>query len=574
MAAARVALWLVATTALVAITALVAPAAHAQPGPSGGPMDPAQWTFDVRAVDLALTVDPAARTLAGTASQTVRIVWPTDVLVFDLDDALAVSRVDLRLRDGDAVVQRTAPFERTPGRLRIALGRTAQPGERLRATIHYGGAPHVATRPPWDGGITWSTTADGQPWVAMSVQGYGADVWFPVKDHPSDEPDSLTVALTVPDGLRGVANGRYLGRTMSSDGTVTDRWAVTHPINAYGVSFGVAPYTAIRRIYEGPTGTQMPVTLWALPERVADMTRQADGFLDALAFLERTFGPYPWRADGYQVLHTPYLGMEHQSLIAYGSTFQNNAYGFDWLHFHELAHEWWANLGTAPDWRDFWVHESFATYAEALYAEDLARRAGNARPDTVYLRYLDETRTNVLNAVAVAPRESRTTLQMYVLPDGRFNGDIYFKGAWVLHTLRYLIQDDEAFLAAFRRLLYPTPASEAAGGGTPARFVGTADVLGAFRRAAGRDLSGVFEVYLRQPALPRLAVTRSATQATLRWIVPDAAGDAVFDVPVEVAVDGATHRVEMPGGVGTVSLPRRTALGVDPHRRILFDRAE
>jgi len=554
--------------------AFVASPALAQPGPSGGPMDPAQWAFDVRTVALDLTVDPAARTLAGTATQTVRIVWPTDVIVFDLDDAMTVSRVDLHPTDGDAVVRTQAAFERTPGRLRIALGRTAQPGERLRLAIHYGGSPHVATRPPWDGGITWSTTPDGQPWVAMSIQGYGADVWFPVKDHPSDEPDSLTVALTVPEGLRGIANGRHLGRTMSSAGTVTDRWAVTNPINAYGVSFGVGPYTAIRRTYEGPTGTRMPVTLWALPERVADMARQADGFLDSIAFLERVFGPYPWRADGYQVLHTPYLGMEHQSLIAYGSTFQNNAYGFDWLHFHELAHEWWANLGTAPDWRDFWVHESFANYAEALYAEDLARRAGNARADTVYLRYLDDIRGRLLNEIPVAPRASRTTLQMYTLPDGRFNGDIYFKGSWMLHTLRYLIADDEAFLTAFRRILYPTPASEAPGAGTPARFVGTPDVLAAFSRAAGRDLAGVFEVYLRQPDLPRVAVEREGERATLRWVVPEAAGDVVFDVPVEVSVDGATQRVEMTGGTARIDVPRRAALVVDPHRRILFERAE
>ena len=560
---------------LVALAALTAAFAQAQtPGASGGPMDPAQWAFDVRSVDLALTVDPAARTLAGTATQIVRVVWPTDVLVFDLDDAMTVTRVDLRRLDGDAVTQSEAAFARPPGRLRIDLGRTAQPGERLRATIHYGGRPHVATRPPWDGGITWSTTADGQPWVAMSIQGYGADVWFPVKDHPSDEPDSLTVALTVPEGLRGIANGRHLGRTMSSDGTVTDRWAVTHPINAYGVSFGVGPYMAIRRTYEGPTGTRMPVTLWVLPERQADMARQADGFLDSVAFLERTFGPYPWRSDGYQVLHTPYLGMEHQSLVAYGSTFQNNAYGFDWLHFHELAHEWWANLGTAPDWRDFWVHESFANYAEALYAEDLARRAGNARPDTVYLRYLGEVRGRLLNELPVAPREARTTLQMYTLPDGRFNGDIYFKGSWMLHTLRYLIDDDEAFLAAFRRLLYPTPAAEATGARTPARFVGTADVLGAFSRAAGRDLSGVFEVYLRQPDLPRLEVTREARRATLRWIVPEAAGDVQFDVPVEVEVNGTARRIAMTGGTGTVDLPRGATFDVDPHQRILFDRAE
>ncbi len=154
-----------------------------------------------------------------------------------------------------------------------------------------------------------------------------------------------------------------------------------------------------------------------LPERVEDAERQMPGFLRDLDFLERTFGPYAWRGDGYKILHTPYLGMEHQTLVAYGSDFQDNAFGFDFLHYHELAHEWWANLGTAPDWRDFWVHESFANYSESLYAEDIAsRRDGPEAGRAAYLAYLKNTRRGHRNEIAIAPRETRTTQQMYALP--------------------------------------------------------------------------------------------------------------------------------------------------------------
>ncbi|HEX8386696.1 MAG TPA: M1 family metallopeptidase [Rubricoccaceae bacterium] len=553
---------------LVAIVALTAPARAqfgAGPNASGGPLRPEQAAFDVGYVRLDVAVRPATRTIEGTMAMTARIVSPTDRLLLDLDSALVVRTVT---GEGGALL-----VERTPQALLVHLGRTAQPGETVRLSVAYGGAPREAARPPWDGGFTWTTTPDGQPWVAVSCQGEGADLWWPAKDHPSDEPDSVRVALTVPAALRGVSTGRWEGRVENGDGTATETWFVSNPINNYGVSFGVGPYTPVETTYTSPLGGAlaytMPVTFWVLPERVADARRQLPGFLDAVAFNERTFGPYAWRADGYKVLQTPYLGMEHQSLVAYGDEFQDNAYGFDWLHDHEMTHEWWANLGTAADWNDFWIHESFATYAEALYAEDIAVRNGGDA-DSTYLAYVNATRGRVVNEIPVAPRESRTTKQMYTLPGGGFNGDIYFKGAQVLHTLRYVMDDDAAFVGAMRRILYPTPEAERVSDGRQARFLTTADVEAAFSEASGLDLATFWEVYLRQPYLPVLEVERTAPGATLRWALPGDLDATRFEVPVEVSVDGARRRVEMPGGVGHVGVPVGAAFEVDPDGRVLF----
>ncbi|MEM1117327.1 MAG: M1 family metallopeptidase [Bacteroidota bacterium] len=564
---------------LAALLALVlaVPASGQQPDDrdSGFPLLPEQGAFDATYYRLDLAIDPEAKTLGGTMLMESRIVTPTDVIVLDLDDALAVEGVEQvgYLADSGDEVTLPLRFERIPNQIRIHLGRTAQPLEGLRVRVAYGGTPREAPRPPWDGGLTWAETEDGRPWVAVSCQIQGADLWWPVKDHPSDEADSVRVALTVPADLRAVANGVWEGRTDNGDGTATETWFASMPTNNYGVSFGVAPYEVVERPYESPAGWSQTVPFYVLPERVADAERQMPGFLDALAFLERTFGPYPWRADGYKVLHTPYLGMEHQTVVAYGSTFEDNAFGFDWLHFHELAHEWWANLGTAPDWRDFWVHESFANYAEALYAEDIARRNGEDA-DAAYLRYMMRSRGSLRNVIPVAPRETRTTEQMYQLPDGRSNGDIYSKGGWVLHSMRYLIGDDARFFEALRGILYPAAAFEAMTDGRQARFVTTADVLRALSLAAGRDLSGEFEVYLRQPALPRLGVERDGVDLVLRWMLPEAAADARFEVPVEVVVGGEARRVEMPGGVGRTPVPEGAAWEVDPNVRVLFDLAE
>ena len=526
---------------------------------SGAPMPPEQAAVDITSYHLDLAVYPDAREIDGALTARLRIVHPTPELVFDLDAPLRV----LSVRDAATGVG--LPFERDSATVRIRLGRTYQPGEPAAVRIAYRGQPRVATRPPWVGGFTWAETADGRPWVGVSVQGEGADVWWPTKDHPSDEADSVTVRLTVPPGLAGVANGRLRAVTERENGETTYEWHVSNPISNYGVSAYVAPYVRLDTTFASVTGEAVPVTFWVLPERRADAARQLPEFLDHLAFLERTFGPYPFRRDGYQIVHAPYLGMEHQSAIAYGDAFDSSPRGFDWLHFHELAHEWWANLLTAADWRDFWVHESFAEYAEALYAGDLARRRGDD-PRAAYRAYLDEHfRPRLQNVAPVAPAGPRATTQMYFLPDGQFNGDIYFKGAMVLHTLRWTL-GEEAFARALRELPYPDAEAARAPGCEACRFVSTADVVAAFERAAGRELDGVFEVYLRQPALPRLVTERTAEGLALRWEAPGGAlpPGTAFDVPVEVEAAGRRVRVAMPEGEGFLPLQPAAAYTVDP----------
>lgn len=529
---------------------------------SGGSLKPEQAAYDVTFYELDLRLFPDEKFVVGHQTVEARIVNPVSELVLDLDDSWNV----LWVGDNSEGLQ----FDHEGGVVRARFAEAKAVGEIVRIQVRYEGQPVEAARPPWDGGFSWEQTASGDPWVAVSCQGEGADIWWPVKDHPSDEPDSMRITLTVPENLRAIANGRHEGRTVKGDGTATEEWFVSTPINNYGVSFGVAPYEEVTQLYESPYDYEMPVTFYVLPERSEDAERQFPGFLDALNFLERTFGPYGFRADGYKVLHTPYLGMEHQSLIAYGSTFEDNEFGFDWLHFHELAHEWWANLGTAPDWSDFWIHESFANYAEALFAEDIARRNGDD-PEGAYLAYMATVRDNIRNVQPVAPRESQSTKDMYNLPDGSFNGDIYFKGSWFLHTLRYLIDDDEAFFRALRQIMYPDPALESATDGSANHFITTADVQAAFERETGMDLSVYFEVYLRQPVLPILESHYENAAIHYRWVLPEGVLDEgqTFDLPIEVEWGAGPFRVEMDGGVGQ-SIAPRSSIMIDPNGRILF----
>lgn len=521
---------------------------------SGGALPPEQAAYDVTFYDLAVRFVPSARRLAGRLALEADVTAPLAHLVLDLDRRLAVDSV--------TVAGRPAPVARRAegDRLWITLPDTARPGDRLRAAVHYGGRPRVAPQPPWDGGVTWATTPGGQPWIGTSVQTAGADLWWPVKDHPSDEPDSMALAVTVPAPLVVATNGRRAGRTTAVDPSTGDtlrtyRARVTTPINAYAVAVHAAPYARLDTAYASTAGVRVPVSFWALPPDTATARAALPRFLDQVRFLEETLGPYPFRADKYGIAQAPFLGMEHQTIIAYGHDFTDGGLGydagFDALHLHELAHEWYGNALTAADWKDFWIHEGFATYVEALYAEAQRGRAG-------YDAVIGHFRRQVTHQQPIARRTPTTARAIY-------SRDLYFKGALVLHTLRHLLGDD-AFRAFLRRLTYPDgPATTA---GCPCRAVTTADVVAAAEAVAERRLGWFFDAYLYHAAPPRLVTVRTDDRLALRWETP--AGGAAFPLPVEVAVDGAVTRLAMEGGTGAVALPTPDArVQVDPHGWLL-----
>jgi len=529
---------------------------------SGGPLLPDQAAYDVTFYELALRVEPDARRIDGTLTVQARVVHPLIWFVLDLDTVLTVRRVE------EQVAGRWVPrtFEHRPdGRIWTHLAHTRQPGRQLVLRVHYGGVPREAPYPPWIGGFTWARTADGQPWIATSNQGEGADLWWPCKDHPSDEPDSMALHITVPEPLVVASNGRLRRVERHADGTRTYYWFVSTPINNYGVALNIAPYRTVDTTYVSVAGDTIPVTFWVLPEREADARRMLPEFLDHLAFYERLLGPYPFRADKYGIAHTPFLGMEHQTIIAYGSDFSDQPYGYDWLHHHELGHEWWGNLVTAYDWKDFWLHEGFCTYMQALYAE---QRFGPEAYRAELMRY----RSAIRNRRPIAPRTSKTTTEMYFADPatGQTDNDIYYKGAWVLHTLRYLI-GDEAFFRALRRMAYPDPALERVADGRPCRFATTDDFITLVEELTGRKLDWFFEVYVRRAKLPRLVVTREPDQLVLRWETPDA---LPFPMPVEVQIGDTRRRIPMPDGEAVVPLGELEAEPlIDPDLWILRDEA-
>lgn len=528
----------------------------ARPTQSGGVLIPEQAAYDVKHYDLALSLDIPNKSISGSLTATAQILKPLDYFVLDLDYPYTVSAVTLV----EANKETPLKFERKESRLWIAFPRTAKAGEKVSVKVNYQGKPKVAPMPPWVGGFVWSQTPGGQPWIATAVQMDGADLWFPVKDHPSDKPETTSLHFTVPNDLVAASNGKFKSVVENKNNTRTYNWEISQPISNYNIALNVAPYKLIKDSVKSVTGETIPIEFYVLPENFEKGQSLVDKTKDYLKFLEQYLGPYPFRADKLGIVETPHLGMEHQSIIAYGNKFNYDANGFDWLMFHEFGHEWWANLVTAPDWNDFWIHEGFQSFMDALYAEKTLGREQ-------FIKSLPNRIKATKNLKPLAPREPRTTTQMYMMPPDyvRSDGDIYGKGALVLNTLRGFIGDG-AFFRALRKMAYPNPKTEKVSDGKQVRFATTDDFLAIAEKESGKKLDWFFEVYMRQPALPKLVAQKTGNMLNLQWEVPN---NLPFPLPVEVKVGNELKTVEMKGGKGSLAIENNQDYVIDPNGWLL-----
>jgi len=508
---------------------------------SGGELPASKAAYDVRHFDLAVQVFPDEQRISGSNTITIETVSELGRFEINLDNHLEVESVTV-----DGVV---APHSHSDGVIVVELPAQWAVGERHQVAIAYGGKPKVALRPPWIDGFVWSETPTGEPWIGVTGQGDGGDNWWPCKDHPSDEPDEgMNIALTVPAGLVGLSNGRFLGETDNGDGTVTTRWRVGYPINDYLVTVNIAPYVPIEERYRGIDGElDVPLVFWSVPEYEPHARRTWRQMPRILEVLGRRFGEYPFFDDKFAVAHAPYYGMEHQTLVAYGALFTDNNFNFDDLLLHEVAHEWWGNKISVSDWADFWIQEGFATYAEALFVLDTL---GEER----YLEYMRRLSQKVRNRQPVIHGEDLTSAQAY-------SGDIYFKGACVLHTLRWLIGDDDFFEVIWRFADGDNPGA--------CRLVATEDLTALVAEISGKEINWFWERYLYRAEQPGWRMVRRERNGSDRvqifW------DDSEFELPLPVLVGGEELRVEMTGGRAELLVDRGVTVEIDPQGRVYAD---
>lgn len=534
---------------LLFVTILTMTSANVYTQSSGGVLSPEQAAYDVNYYDLDLTIDNSAQTISGSLICRAQIVNLIDTIVLDLDHRFTVDSALFKLGNGNYT---NTAFDHTNDKLNIAFPFSVDTGNLISVQVFYNGAPRVAPGPPWNGGFVWDTTPAGDPWIGVACEFEGADLWWPCKDHPSDEPDSMSMSFTVPDPLICVSNGQFMGSTANGNNTTTFDWFVSTPINNYNVTLYVAEYALIEDTYESITGDSIPFYFWVIPEDSVTAANWMDVFLTEFNFLESICGPFPFGTDKHGWAHAPYWGMEHQTIIAYGHNFSVNSWGFDYIHYHELAHEWWGNLITAKDFADIWIHEGMATYTEALYVEYLSGM------DSYHL-YMDNMRPNNNHSSPLAPREQLTA-------DEGFSLNPYSRGASVMHTLRYHLGDDE-FFNLFERWAYPDSTDFDNTNGRLCRILSTEDMKEQAEEVTGLDLEPFFEAFFREAGYPVLHVVREINETTFTW---ETENNIPLDVDIPVRVNGSDEIVVMTDGHGSSPISITDVLVIDPKKWILM----
>ncbi|MCK6694475.1 MAG: M1 family metallopeptidase [Thermoanaerobaculia bacterium] len=474
-----------------------------------GSITPERAWWDLTFYNLNVRVDPASRNISGLNEVHYTVLEPKQVLQIDLQPPL---RIDSVKQDGQALTLQQAGTNA----YFIPLQKEQRTGAREALSVWYSGKPRAAKRAPWDGGVSWSKDAAGRPFVATSCQGLGASVWWPCKDHAYDEPDSQAIAITVPNGLMDVSNGRLRRVTENADSTRTYEWFVSNPINNYGVNINIGNYTHFADTFQGEKGL-LTLDYYVLPENLEKAKTQFQQVKPMLRAFEHWFGPYPFYEDGYKLVEVPYLGMEHQSSVTYGNGYRNGYLGvdlsgtgwgkkWDFIIIHESGHEWFANNITYRDIADMWIHESFTNYSEGLYTEFMfGKEAGAA-----YIRGCRKLIENKSPVVGV----------YHVNSEG--SSDMYYKGGNMLHTIRQIVDDDEKWRSILRGLnrdFYH-------------QTVDGAEVEAYIIKHSGKNLQTVFDQYLRNTSIPILEYRRSKGKVEYRWTNCSAG----FDMPVKVTL--------------------------------------
>lgn len=469
-------------------------------------------SYDVKRYDLNITINPEQKSINGFNEITFDVVTSTQKIQVDLFENMKVDSIVWNtkklkyIRDNDAV------FIDFPVKL------NSKSNHKLK--FYYSGNPRIAKNAPWDGGFVFSKDKAGKDFIAVAVQGTGASLWYPVKDSQTDEPDNgASIKVAVPNGLMNVSNGRFLGSENLKNGYTRWDWEVKNPINNYTITVNIADYVHIQ--------DKMPnldLDYYVLRENEA---KAREHFMEVKPMMEcfqSKFGRYPFWEDGYKLVETPYLGMEHQSAVAYGNKYKKGYMGFDlsgtgvgmffdYITIHETGHEWFGNSITSTDIADMWIHEGFTTYSETVFIECI-----KGYDDA--MKYINGQAKNV--------RNDKPIIGQYGV-NNEGSGDMYYKGSLLLNTLRHIIGDDEKWW----KMVYDY--SE-----TFKKKIITSDtVIDYFNKASGINLTPIFRQYLYTNQVPIFIYKVKGDYLYYSW---DNVNED-FNMPIDIGFDDKKIRL-------------------------------
>ena len=513
---------------------------------SGGQVAPLQQGLTVEHADLTFAFDFDNKILMGTTTLTLKGEGSRSAFSVDLDSVFTVNSVAV---NGESLA--ASQYRNVGGELQITP--SSEVTLPLTVTISYEGQPRIPVRAPWDGGVMWEKTPEGANWLATAVQGEGCDLFWPCIDQPHGEPNQTDLHIQVPKPLVAASNGVLVDVTDNGD-TRTYHWQTRSAHNTYGIALNIAPYEKLETTYSSIYGNTYPIVYYHLPGNEQQAKVLFDEIPTMLTFFERMIGPYPFGNEKVGVAQTPHLGMEHQTINAYGNEYKKDEFGFDWLLQHEFAHEYFGNQVTNDNWDHMWIHEGLGSYMQPLFAQYLSG-------DVAYMTYLNNQRKGLINTHPIVSNKLMEVEQVYERGVGPAL-DIYYKGSWIMHTLRNLIGDD-AFFSAVRELVYGTDQPKP--GNFTTIYRNTQDFIEIVNRRTGKDLSWFFDVYLYQPKLPKLVETRTEDSVTFSWNTPQ---NLPFPMPLEVSVNGEVQVLDITSP-NTITVTPFDVVIADPNSKVL-----
>jgi len=451
--------------------------------------------WDVKKYDLSVEPDFEQKSIKGNNTISFEITKDAANPTFqiDLQQPMKADKVEASFP--------IAEYKQDGDFIWIKTNKNFKKGEKYTINVTYSGNPTIAKNAPWDGGWVFTKDEKGNPWMSVADEGIGASIWLPTKDIWSDEPDNgVIMKIITPKDLVGIGNGRLIDKKAQGD-KMAYTWEVKNPINAYSIIPNIGKYVNFKDTFKGEKGT-LDLDYWVLDYNLDKAKKQFQQVKPMLSAFEYWFGPYPFYEDSYKLVDSPYLGMEHQSNVAYGNGYQNGYLGrdlsgtgvglnWDYIIIHESGHEWFANNITAKDQADMWVHEGFTMYSEVLFTEKYMDK----KSADIYMQGIHKTVDNDIPIIG----------KYGVRNEG--SGDMYPKGASMLHTIRQVINNDDKFRQILRGL----------GKDFYHQTVTTQQIEGYISKKSGIDFSSVFNQYLRTTKVPVLEYTQKGEELKFRY---------------------------------------------------------
>lgn len=479
-----------------------------------GGLTSARAGYDVNFYDLTVEFDTLKKSIKGCSKIYFTVKEGIDVMQIDLVKNLTIDSVVYH----EEVIQSLRQYEA----VFVALGDKLEVGLRDSIAVYYHGKPQVAKHAPWDGGFVWTHDEEGNPWIAVACEGLGASSWWACKDHPSDEPDSMQITCVVPANLQAICNGNLRYETHQGDSLKAFTWFVSYPINLYNVTFNIGKYVHFHDDLTYSDGSHLDLDYYVMPYNESKARKQFEQVKPMLLCYEKYLGKYPFMRDGYALVETPYLGMEHQGAIAYGNGYKTGYAGrdysgigldFDYIIIHESGHEWWGNNVSCADMADMWIHESFCTYTEAIYVECMY---GKEKA----LKYINARKNHV---------ENKEPIQGIYGYNSEGSGDMYLKGSLLLNSIRTVINNDSTWWSIIKGIQEDFKL----------QTVNANQIIRYIEGKSGRKLEAIFKQYLQFTRPPKLHYQiRRTSKNDISFNYYWEADVPEFNMPVLVEADG------------------------------------